>query len=371
VPDYQTGYWDEAALRGIPAPTSGPAPATGWYGQIGNSTMYLGGLNADATPEQAAAYYGSMSNSGMTHGMVDPSVFDAANPNATQAERDAYTKQYESTQRQQNRDIGGVGRSLHDAASFELDHIGNIFEGLVDEPSRLVFGFDPLGTKIGETVTGREYDPLVNQMGGATRQQIADYEAVHGRGSSGGAQGLHDAAAGTAGIIAAGTMANGGLTGGQGGGSNLYTMTPAEQAQITGGLTNVPAGVQGAGTVGFGGAGTGGLPADLFGSVQGTQLGAAGNGLVLQGGAGTIGGSWLPYVTEYGPKVAGLANQGGGGGGGGAAPAAMPQIGGMMGSVQQPAQAPRRQQAPLNQQFTRYRGYGRTPLQFRGQTVWL
>ncbi len=373
MPDYLTGYWDESRLRGAatqPAPAPAPAANNIYSGTVGGNRVDIYGSGPQMTDAEALAYQQqqySRSDSPLRYGGVSVDQYRALFPNATPEEIANYTALNRAYQ--QNTSMGSVGQSLENAAEFELDHIGNIFEGLVDEPTRLVFGFDPLGTKIGETVTGRDYDPLVNQMGGATSQQIRDYEAEHGLNSAGGAQGLHNAAAGTAAIIAAGTLANGGLTGGgQGGGSGLNMMTPAEQADIVAGLTNVPPGVQGAGSVGFGGAGTGGIPADLFGSTQGLQLGASGNGLVLQGGAGTIGGSWLPYVTEYGPKVAGLVNQGGGGGGG-AAP--MPQIGGMMGSVQQPAQAPRRQQAPLNQQFTRYRGYSRTPLQFRGNTIWL
>lgn len=370
MPNGLFGYYDEAQLRGVQssAPAPSPAPATGWYGQIGNSTMYLGGLRADATPQEAAAYYAQQAQApgsqfGTTRGMVDPSVYAAAFPNGDQQ---AYADLYRSTQRDINRGPLGVGSNLSRAFQFEMDHIGDIVSGAVKEPQRLVFGFDPLGTEIGNAVTGNNLDPLVNQMGGATSQQIQDYEAKHGLNSAGGAQGLHNAAAGTAAVIAAGTLANGGLTGGQGGGSGLTTMTPAEQAEIVSGLTNVPGGTS-AGSVGFGGAGTAGLPADLAADFAGVKAGAAGNGLVLEGGAGTIGGSWLGPLTEYGPKVAGLANQGGGGG---AAPMSG-FMGSPMASRPAPVQSQSRQSMPLNQTMPRSRGYMRTPINYRGATIWL
>jgi hypothetical protein len=337
MPDYYTGYYDESRLRG-------------------------GGVDPGYVPDASTPINTQFTYTNGQH---------FAGTGVPISDQALALMQYSQNGIARDRDVtgtGGVGRSLTSAANFELDHIGNIFEGLVDEPGRLVFGFDPIGTKIGETVTGREYDPLVNQMGGATSQQIRDYEAKHGTNSAGGAQGLHNAAAGTAGIVAAGTLANGGFGGGGQSGTNLYTMTPAEQAQITSGLTNVPAGVSGSPVMGFGGAGTGGIPSQLsMGSAS--QYGAAGNGLVLEGGAGTIGGGWLSALNEYGPKVAGLLDQGGGGGG--SAPMAMPSMGGMMGSQVQPAMQPQRRPQPLDQSMTRFRGYGRTPLQFKGQTIWL
>lgn len=380
MPDYYTGYWDESRLRGAQAaPTTAPTPAASpmplaYSGMFGNNTVQIyGGNTGQLTDEQARQRL--LSSAGtqtqLRSGAMPVSQFQAIFPNATEDELAAY-RRLNTAYNQNTKGTGGVGQSLHNAASFELDHIGNIFEGLADEPARLVFGFDPIGTEIGNAVTGRDYDPLVNQMGGATSQQIADYEARNGLNSAGGAQGLHNAAAGTTAVIAAGTLANGGLTGGQTS-PTLTTMTPAEQAEITSGLTNVPGGVQGAGPVGFGGAGTAGIPADLAADFAGTQAGAAGNGLVLEGGAGTIGGGWLQALNEYGPKVAGLLDQGGGSSGG-AAPPALPSMG-MLGSIAQPTQAPPssfgNQSMPLNQTMQRSRGYMRTPINFRGATIWL
>src|SRR5690348_7031635 len=100
------GSLDEAASRGqtrgeVADPSS--ALIGGWYGRIGNSTMYLGGLRPDATPEEAAAYYAKLPDNGLKRGLVDPSVFDAANPNATPEERKKYETFYNQTQEQINR----------------------------------------------------------------------------------------------------------------------------------------------------------------------------------------------------------------------------------------------------------------------------
>jgi len=139
----------------------------------------------------------------------------------------------------------------------------------------------------------------------------------------------------------------------------------------SGGALGAGLGAAGAGAgVGFGGAGTGGIPADLVGDFAGTQAGAAGNGLVLSGGAGTGVPAWMSNYGKYASNLNGLL--GGGGGGGGGSMPAMPSMGGMMGSqTQTPPMNASRQRAPLDQTITRYRGYQRTPLQFRGATVWL
>jgi len=299
------------------------------------------------TAEQALARYLGGQTAGTftgNNGQVTLAQFRALFPNATKEEIARYSRIHQAYV-QGTSGTGGVGNSLGKAAEFELDHVGNIFEGLVDEPGRLVFGFDPIGTEIGNAVTGSNYDPLVNQMGGATSEQIAAYEAQHGLNSAGGAQGLHDAAAGTAAVITAGTLANGGLTGGQGGGpTSIYQggyngnfvsgaapgaesgalagMDAAtanallEEIVVTGvvpaGLTSADVAALGAIAAGAGGvaaaagAGGGGAPTnygdyggwqpntDPVGSV-GSGIGSGGNtgDLVLSGGAGNGLPEWM------------------------------------------------------------------------------
>lgn len=212
------------------------------------------------------------------------------------------------------------------------------------------------------------YQLLMSNLG-----QIPTDRDVLGGGKFGVRGWLNDHPVGTIAAFiaaAAGGAALSGAGAGAGGSSSLTTLTPAEQAAITSGLTNVPAGVGagGAGTVaGFGGAGTAGIPADLAADLAGTQLGAAGNGLVLEGGAGTISGSGaLNAIGKYGDQLGGLF---GGGGSGGAAPS-LPPIG-MLGSPA-PVQTQQRPQfAPLNQTMQRSRWYMRTPINYRGATIWL
>ena len=217
MPD-QYGNPTEAELRGQSpggsAPLSQPAtqPKTTYEGRYG--TLY--GEGPQLNDEQALAYIQNINRDAWSRGALPVEQWQKYHPNATPEELKAYQKLVKAY-KQNTSGTGGVGNSLHNAATFELDHIGNIFEGLTD-PTR-IFGIDPLTTKLGNAVFGTNNDPLVNQMGGATSKEIRDYEAKHGTNSAGGAQGLHNAAAGTAAVIAAGTLANGGLTGGQGGGA--------------------------------------------------------------------------------------------------------------------------------------------------------
>lgn len=351
MPD-QYGNPTEAELRGQSpggsAPLSQPAtqPKTTYEGRYG--TLY--GEGPQLNDEQALAYIQNINRDAWARGALPVEQWQKYHPNATPEELKAY-KRLVKTYQQNTSGTGGVGNSLGNAASFELDHVGNILEGLTD-PTR-IFGIDPLTTKFGNAVFGTNNDPLVNQMGGATSQQIKDYESRHGLNSAGGAQGLHNAAAGTAAVIAAGTLANGGLTGGQGGGAptqlyqggyngNFATQTvgmPAAEAGAAGGgasaagaglpeivvSASAPTGLSageiaaiGSGVAGAGGAAAasgggssagsgnygdyGGLnTADTSGGLSmgnASEYGAANNGLVLEGGAGTTGGGLSGYAQQ-------------------------------------------------------------------------
>jgi hypothetical protein len=108
---------------------------------------------------------------------------------------------------------------------------------------------------------------------------------------------------------------------------------------------------------------------------NGGQAGMAGVG---GGNAGALAASgalsstpgWLSTATQYADELGSLlsAANGGGSGGGGQIPLQMPSIGMMGSSVAPPTN---RQSSPLNQSFTRFRGYGRKPMQFRGATIWV
>jgi hypothetical protein len=343
VPDYYAGYWDEAALRG----------------QQSQPTQYDPALASASNPDIVARMNAPQPVAGVTPGYSNGNVFAATGGQAMSDASYNLLSQGGTRPIATTADVsgtGGVGNSLGRAAEFELDHIGNIFEGLVDEPTRLIFGFDPIGTKIGGAVTGRDYDPLVNQMGGATSQQIRDYEAEHGTNSAGGAQGLHNAAAGTAGIIAAGTLARGGFAGGQSPGS--APVVDPGRAGATG-----QGWAYGGGPQGYD---LGQFATNGVGAIGGGNAGVLASQGGIQGGAGAFGGQLGQYV-QYADDLTGLL--GDGGGGGGSAPMMMP-TGGFMGSQTSPqVSQPRRPQLDMTQ--TRFKGYGRTPLQFRGNTVWL
>lgn len=357
MPDYYVGYWDEGRLRGTQNVAPAPSPVnvnTRYSGTVGGNRVDIYGPGAAMTQDQATQHLLGQEGTRlqMRTGSMPVAQWQALNPNATPAELSAYRRL--NAEYTASTSMGSVGQSLGNAADFELDHIGNILEGLADEPGRLVFGFDPIGTEIGNAVTGRNYDPLVNQMGGATSQQIRDYEARNGFNSAGAAQNLHDAAAGTAAVITAGTLANGGLSGGGGGAgsgggfgggygggggiSPAQTLgLPAAEAGgaaagaagaalpevvVTGYTPWLTAGELGAigGGVAAGGAvaaGSGGPAPTNYGEYGGWQtnadpagsvgggIGSGGNAgdLVLQGGAGTIGGGNMGWMDWVGPLI--------------------------------------------------------------------
>jgi len=103
-------------------------------------------------------------------------------------EQDAYNKAYKKSTSNQ---------SFMDKASnligFELDHGKQILKGVWDDPRHILFGVDPLGSKIGSEVTGKKMNPLVDQMGGALDTRYADYEARTGK-ATGYAKDMQDVA---------------------------------------------------------------------------------------------------------------------------------------------------------------------------------
>lgn len=137
----------------------------------------------------------------------------------------------------------------------------------------------------------------------------------------------------------------------------------------------------GAAGAGFGGAGTAGLPANLAGDFAASspyggaagQLAASGG---IQGGAGAVGGplGGSGFLATQGRGL--LTNAGhnyltgsGDQGSANSAPISIPM--GMMGSTTQAAPMQAHNVPQLDQRITRFKGYGRTPVQFRGTTIWL
>ncbi len=97
--------------------------------------------------------------------------------------------------------------SLSDVFNFEKFQLEKFFKEIGSHPQRLLTGIDPLSTEFWNMVTGSDFDPLVNQLGGATdaTMQEARIEGI----DTGLANTLHD----TAGIIAS-FYGGAGLSGG-------------------------------------------------------------------------------------------------------------------------------------------------------------
>jgi hypothetical protein len=197
-----------------------------------------------------------------------------------------------------NRDVSGqsIGTKLGNAASFELDRFGNLIKNVANDPSRLIFGVDPLGTKVGNALTGSNNNALVGQFGGATPEDFRAYEAANGFGSLGAARELSHSADNIAGIFGAAGALHGLGQAYQSfipnssvpmqtyqGGVNNFAETTGDAASASGNNLGI-----------FGGGGAGGLA-----GVGGGNAGALAASGGISGGAGAYGGAGA---------VGGLAN---------------------------------------------------------------
>lgn len=101
----------------------------------------------------------------------------------------------------------GLFKKLKKALKFEAFNVKNIVKDIAKNPQRLLTGaVDPLGTKISNKMFGTDYDPVVNQLGGATEKRFADAEA---RGMDTGlARDLHKVAGLVAGFYGAQGLGN-------------------------------------------------------------------------------------------------------------------------------------------------------------------
>ncbi len=163
-------------------------------------------------------------------------------------EQNAYNKAYKkSTSNQSFLD------KATNAVRFELDHGKQIIKGF--KPQMAVFGVDPIGVKIGNTVTGRDDKPLVDQFGGALPERYADYEERTGR-STGYANSLQDVAHVIAQMYGAKGVGN--AAGNAFSGPEFASLGRTGGAAAAGGGAISEAGAMG-GSVG--GSGAGGMPA--------------------------------------------------------------------------------------------------------------
>lgn len=59
---------------------------------------------------------------------------------------------------------------------FEKFHFKQMWKDITRNPGRALYGsFDPFSTKMWNEILGTDYDPIINQMGGATNQRYIDY----------------------------------------------------------------------------------------------------------------------------------------------------------------------------------------------------
>lgn len=94
---------------------------------------------------------------------------------------------------------------------FELFNAGHMAKQAFKNPDQLLLGAaDPFGAKLWSGITGKDYEPIVNQWGGASD---GAYKAAEAKGiDTGAAKGAHQAAQAIASIYAGGAL--GGAMGG-------------------------------------------------------------------------------------------------------------------------------------------------------------
>jgi hypothetical protein len=215
-------------------------------------------------------------------------------------DQNAYNKAYKaSTSNQSFLD------KATNTVKFELDHGKQILSNI--KPSQVLFGIDPIGTKIGNAVTGAHATAQVDQLGGALPGRYADYENRTGNatgfakplqgvahviagamGAAGAGHGLGELAshAGSAlGTSGGGTgeglgiFSNGGQAGMQGvGGGNAGALASSGGIGGGAGLGGTTAGnsigstfAGGSGSGGSSGSGSNNLLSSLFGNGTGSM----------------------------------------------------------------------------------------------------
>lgn len=161
-----------------------------------------------------------------------------------------------------------------DILDFELFNAGHMAKQAFKNPDQLLLGAaDPFGAKLWSGITGKDYEPIVNQWGGASD---GAYEAAEAKGiNTGSAKSAHQVSQAIAGIFAGGA-----LGGAMGGGASAASGNAAQGLSMGGG-TGLTAG-SGAGLTSMGG-GTGltmGAGSGVQLSQAGTSAGGASSGLL-------------------------------------------------------------------------------------------
>lgn len=97
---------------------------------------------------------------------------------------------------------------------FENFKLGNMWDKIKKQPERLLIGGEnPLSAKVAEAVTGKKYEPLVDEWGGATKD---DYQKAEAKGiNTKSGKKMHDLARVIAAVYAA-NWAKGAMNGAEG-----------------------------------------------------------------------------------------------------------------------------------------------------------
>jgi len=117
--------------------------------------------------------------------------------------------------------LGSVVKFFKNALSFEKESLSYIVKLVKEDPERIFIGaIDPFSSKVWGTLLGKDYEPLINQMGGPTQ---ANFENAAAKGVDiGPASALHTAASMIASFYAGGYgMSQLGAGGAAVGGPNL------------------------------------------------------------------------------------------------------------------------------------------------------
>lgn len=122
---------------------------------------------------------------------------------------------------------------------FEKFKLGNMWDKVQKNPEQLLLGAgDPFSAGVWSKVTGKKYEPLVDQWGGATKDDYSKAEAAGINTSDG--RSMHNAARAIAGIFAGNAASNamgGGAAGASGAGASGGAGTAGTAAGGTGAAT--------------------------------------------------------------------------------------------------------------------------------------
>jgi hypothetical protein len=185
------------------------------------------------------------------------------------------------------------GGFVSDVLSFETFNTKGIFKKFGDDPERAFIGAaDPFSSKVWGKVLGKNYEPIVNQWGGASddtyeKAEAAGIDTGAGRTMHQVAQTISQFYAMNYASSAAGNIGGGGVTPATGGGT--AAMGSADKAALFGNA-GYGAGMTGAETTAYGAGGGGG-----FGSL-------------FSGGGNTSTGQWIKMGGQAIQGVSALAS---------------------------------------------------------------